>query len=187
MAYTQENRLIAIETPLGKDALLLAGFRGTEGISSLFHFDLDILSENHSVVFKDIIGKTVTVSMIMTDGSPRLINGIISSFCQERGGGDSGTNPDLSFYTATMVPWFWLLTRGANSRIFQKLSVPDIVEKIFEEKGFLDYKLSLHAGYEERMERVVGLVDLVPVKIAGRNPVVPVCYAHDGGQAPLTT
>jgi len=150
MAYTQEDRLIAIETPLGKDALLLAGFRGTEGISSLFHFDLDILSENHSVVFEDIIGKTVTVSMIMTDGSPRSINGIISSFCQERGSGDSGTNPDLFFYTATMVPWFWLLTRSANSRIFQKLSVPDIVEKIFEEKGFLDYKLSLHAGYEER-------------------------------------
>jgi len=150
MAYTQEDRLIAIETPLGKDALLLAGFRGTEGISSLFHFDLDILSENHSVVFEDIIGKNVTVSMIMTDGSPRLINGIISSFCQERGSGESGTNSDLSFYTATMVPWLWLLTRSANSRIFQKLSVPDIVEKIFEEKGFQDYKLSLHASYDKR-------------------------------------
>jgi len=141
---------MAIETPLGKDALLLAGFRGTEGISTLFHFDLDIFSENHSVVFEDIIGKNVTVSMIMEDGSPRLINGIISSFCQERGSGESGTNPELSFYTATMVPWFWLLTRTANSRIFQKLSVPDIVEKIFEEKGLLDYKLSLHADYEER-------------------------------------
>lgn len=141
---------MAIETPLGKDVLLLAGFRGTEGISSLFHFDLDIFSENHSVAFEDIIGKNVTVSMIMTDGSPRVINGIISSFCQERGSGDSGTNPDLSFYTATMVPWFWLLTRSANSRIFQKLSVPDIVKKIFEEKGFQDYKLSLKGSYEKR-------------------------------------
>jgi len=28
MAYTQENRLIAIDTPLGMDALLLAGFKG---------------------------------------------------------------------------------------------------------------------------------------------------------------
>jgi hypothetical protein len=26
MVYTQENRLIAIDTPLGKDVLLLAGF-----------------------------------------------------------------------------------------------------------------------------------------------------------------
>ena len=135
MPYTQENRFIAIETPLGKDELLLAGFRGNEGISSLFHFDLTLLSENHSVVFEDIIGQNVTISMVLSDGSQRFFNGIISSFCQERGGTLSGSNEDLAFYTAEMVPWFWLLTRSANSRIFQQLSVPDIVEKIFQDKG----------------------------------------------------
>ncbi len=62
----------------------------------------------------------------------------------------SGSNEDLAYYTAEMVPWFWLLTRSANSRIFQQLSVPDIAEKIFQEKGILDYKLSLHATYEKR-------------------------------------
>ncbi len=87
MPYTQENRFIAIETPLGKDELLLAGFRGNEGISSLFHFDLNLLSENHNVVFENIIGQNVTISMVLNDGSQRFFNGIISSFCQERGGG----------------------------------------------------------------------------------------------------
>jgi len=33
MAYTQDNRLIAIDTPLGMDVLLLAGFKGIEDIS----------------------------------------------------------------------------------------------------------------------------------------------------------
>lgn len=150
MPYTQENRFIAIETPLGKDELLLAGFRGNEGISSLFHFDLDLLSENQNVVFENIIGQNVTISMILNDGSQRFFNGIISSFCQEKGGSLSGSNEDLAYYTAEMVPWFWLLTRSANSRIFQQLSVPDIVEKIFQEKGILDYKLSLHETYEKR-------------------------------------
>ena len=42
MPYTQENRLIAIDTPLGKDVLLLAGFNGTEGLSRLFSFELDL-------------------------------------------------------------------------------------------------------------------------------------------------
>jgi len=150
MPYTQENRFIAIETPLGKDELLLAGFRGNEGISSLFHFDLDLLSENHNVVFEDIIGQNVTITMILNDGSQRFFNGIISSFCQERGGSLSGSNEDLAYYTAEMVPWLWLLTRSANSRIFQQLSVPDIVEKIFQDKGILDYKLSLHETYDKR-------------------------------------
>jgi type VI secretion system secreted protein VgrG len=150
MPYTQENRFIAIETPLGKDELLLAGFRGNESISSLFHFDLDLLSENHNVAFENIIGESVTLSMILNDGSQRFFNGIISSFCQERGGTLSGSNEDLAYYTAEMVPWFWLLTRSADSRIFQQLSVPDIVEKIFQEKGLLDYKLTLHESYDKR-------------------------------------
>jgi type VI secretion system secreted protein VgrG len=150
MAYTQENRLIAIDTPLGKDALLLTGFHGIEGISGLFGFELDLLSENHNITFEDIIGKNVTVSIILADGDKRFFNGIISSFSQGRGGGEAGGDPHFSHYSATMVPWLWLLKRTADSRIFQKLSVPDIVEKIFTEKEFLDYKLLLNDSYEKR-------------------------------------
>ncbi|MBW2664364.1 MAG: type VI secretion system tip protein VgrG, partial [Deltaproteobacteria bacterium] len=79
MAYTQENRLIAIDTPLGTDVLLLAGFHGIEGISGLFSFELNLLSENHNIKFEDIIGKNVTVSIILADGDKRFFNGIISS------------------------------------------------------------------------------------------------------------
>jgi type VI secretion system secreted protein VgrG len=150
MAYTQDNRLIAIDTPLGKDVLLLAGFKGIEGISDLFSFELNLLSENHNITFEDIIGKNVTVSIILADGDKRFFNGIISSFSQGRGGGEAGGDPHFSHYAATVVPWSWLLTRTADSRIFQKLSVPDIVEKIFTEKGFLDYKLLLNNSYEKR-------------------------------------
>ncbi|MBW2646830.1 MAG: type VI secretion system tip protein VgrG, partial [Deltaproteobacteria bacterium] len=109
-----------------------------------------LLSENHNIKFEDIIGKNVTVSIILADGDKRFFNGIISSFSQGSGGGEAGGDPHFSHYTATMVPWFWLLTRTADSRIFQKLSVPDIVEKIFTEKEFLDYKLLLNDSYDKR-------------------------------------
>jgi type VI secretion system secreted protein VgrG len=150
MAYTQENRLIAIDTPLGKDVLLLTGCHGIEGISDLFSFELNLLSENNNITFEEIIGKNVTASIILADGDKRFFNGIISSFSQGRGGGEAGGDPHFSHYTATMVPWLWLLKRTADSRIFQKLSVPDIVEKIFTEKEFLDYKLLLNDSYEKR-------------------------------------
>ncbi len=150
MPYTQENRFIAIDTPLGKDVLLLAGFRGTEGLSIPFSFELSLLSENHKVKFEDIIGKNVTVSIILADGDKRFFNGIISRFSQGRGGGEAGGDPRFSHYRATMVPWLWLLTMTTDSRIFQKLSVPDIVEKIFKEKGFSDFKVRLNSSYEKR-------------------------------------
>ena len=56
---TQDNRLIAIDTPLGKDKLLLTAFRGHEKISGLFQFQIEMLSQNHEVAAKDLVGKTV--------------------------------------------------------------------------------------------------------------------------------
>lgn len=149
MTYTQENRSIVIDTPLGKDVLLVTRFSGTEGISIPFSFDLELLSENPKVDFKKIIGKSVSFSLLLADGDKRFFNGIVSRFSQRRGSGEDGEEESrFSSYTANVVPWFWLLTRTADSRIFQKISVPDIVEKIFKEKGFSDYKMALHESYE---------------------------------------
>ena len=80
MAYTQDNSFIAVNTPLGKDVLLLTGFNGTEGLSRPFNFELDMLSEDPDIPFADIIGKNVTVSILLPDGEKRFFNGIISRF-----------------------------------------------------------------------------------------------------------
>ena len=150
MNYTQENRLLAIETPLGKDVLLLTGFSGTESISWPFGFKLDLISQKRDVKFKEIVGKNVTVSIVLADGGIRYFHGIISRFSLLSGGGETGADPRFSHCTATMVPWLWLLSRTANSRIFQNLSVPDIVEKIFKERKLTDYKLLLDGTYDKR-------------------------------------
>jgi type VI secretion system secreted protein VgrG len=150
VAYTQDNSLIAIHTPLGKDVLLLTGFKGAEGLSRLFDFELDLLSENPNIPFADIIGKNVTVSMILSDGDKRFFNGLISHFSQGGGGAEEGEDIRLSHYRAEMVPWLWLLTQTADSRIFQNLSVPEIVEKIFQEKEFSDFKMLLNGRYPKR-------------------------------------
>lgn len=150
MAYTQDNSLIAVNTPLGKDVLLLTGFNGTEGLSRPFSFELDMLSENHNIPFEDIIGKNVTVSIILADGDKRFFNGLISRFSQGGGGAEEGEDLRLSHYRAEMVPWLWLLTQTADLRIFQGLSVPDIVEKIFKEKEFSDFKTLLNGSYHKR-------------------------------------
>jgi len=151
MPFTQENRFITIDTPLRNDVLLLTRISGTEGLSFLFSFSLDLLSENHRVSFKDIVGKNVTVSVVLSNGEKRLINGIVSSFSQGRGGGEEGGGaPLFSYYNAEIVPWLWLLTRTSDSRIFQGLSVPDIIEKIFTEKKLQDYKIDLQGSYTKR-------------------------------------
>jgi len=150
--YTQENRLIQIFTPLGKDELLLRGFAGQEGISRLFQFEVHMHSENHAVDFKSVVGNGVTIQLMMPDGKTRFINGIVSSFTQ--GGtvvlSDGKKATELSEYRATVVPWTWLLTRTSDSRIFQNECVPDIIERIFKEQGLNDFARRLHGTYEPR-------------------------------------
>lgn len=144
MAHTQANRHISVTTPLGKDVLLLAGFTGHEGVSQLFSFQLDLLSEvNPTVDFNDIVGKNVTVT-VKHAGGERCINGIVRRFSQ------GPSDPSMTVYRAEIVPWLWLLTQTADCRIFQNKTVPEIIQKIFTDLGLTDFKLNLVGKFEPR-------------------------------------
>ena len=41
---------MTVSTPLGEDKLLLMGFEGTEGISQLFSFRLDLIATNDTKI-----------------------------------------------------------------------------------------------------------------------------------------
>ncbi len=142
--YTQKNRRISITTPLGEDKLLLRSITGSEAISQPFQYHLELLSEDDAIDFKSIVGQRVTVKLLLADGSPRHFNGFISRFSQ---GARDGV---LTSYHAEMVPWLWFLTRTADCRIFQKKSVPDIIQQIFKDLGFTDFKLNLYSSFEPR-------------------------------------
>jgi len=151
LIYTQENRMVRIATPLGGEKLLIAKFQGVEKISDLFHFNLSLLSTNHGIDFKSIIGGNVTVAIRLINGEERFINGIISTFSQIGGDVRDEQSGMVFFpYTATMVPWLWLLSQTSDLRIFQEKSVIDIIEQIFSEKGFVDYKKKLSGTYLPR-------------------------------------
>jgi type VI secretion system secreted protein VgrG len=129
-SFTQEHQAIAIDTPLGKDVLLLQSISGSESISRLFRFTLTMLSEQPAISFGDIVGQRVTLSIRQRSGEPRYINGFISRFAQ------TGADKRFIYYQAEVVPWLWFLTRNSDSRIFQNKSPIDIIKAVFDERGF---------------------------------------------------
>jgi len=141
MSFVQADHYLSVSTPLGKDKLLLRSLRGEERISGLFHFTLEMQSEDKSLDFSQIVGKSATVGIALADGSSRYLNGVVGRFVQ--GGGDA------RFYTyfAELHPWLWLLTMSADCRIYQNKSVPDIVTGLFSELGFTDWQNSLTGTY----------------------------------------
>jgi type VI secretion system secreted protein VgrG len=125
--YKQANRPLQLTTPLGPDALYLVGFDGREGLSRLFHFQLDLLADNgRAIAFDKLLGQPVTISLAVGAGRSRFFNGIVSRFSQ-------GMRDDtFTHYRAEVVPQLWLLTRRVQCRIFQHQAVPDILKEMFQ-------------------------------------------------------
>src|SRR5438105_7754002 len=142
--YTQANRWLSVTTPLGKDTLLLAGFRGHEAVSELFHFHLDLLAKNDvAIAFDKIVGQAVTVKMtpLPPGGPSRYFHGIVNRFSQGR------RDETFTQYRAEIVPQFWLWTRKVQSRIFQHLTVPDIIKQVL---AGLTVTFQFKAAYHQR-------------------------------------
>jgi type VI secretion system secreted protein VgrG len=129
--YSQAGRMLAVTTPLGPDVLLLQQLSGTEAVSQLFHFELELLADSsQTIAFDKILGQNVTAAITLPDGSKRYINGFVNRFSQgHRVPSGLGTGT-LTRYRAEVVPKLWFLTRHAQSRIFQQISVPDILKKV---------------------------------------------------------
>src|SRR5881394_197220 len=134
MPYTQDNRSIAIATPLGKDKLLLKSITVTEQLGRPFVMKAELLSEEIAVDFLQLIGKGVTVRWRMPqeggEEKKRFFSGYIRTFIQlPRAEG-------FYHYEATIVPWLWFLTRTADCRIFhsamgsppEEMTVPGILK-----------------------------------------------------------
>ncbi len=146
--YTQTGRTMAIATPLGDDALLLELLAGSEAISELFQFDVEMLAEPETAIaFDKVLGQPTTIALRLQDDSYRYINGIINRFAQ--GEEIRGPHGDVNFvrYRATVVPKLWLLTRRARCRIFQHVSVPDILRTVL---AGIDVSHALEGTYEPR-------------------------------------
>jgi type VI secretion system secreted protein VgrG len=122
---------------------LLESFTGSEGISQLFCFQLELFSENKRIKFEDILGQEIAfgVSGPEEEEEPRCIHGIVTAFAQL---------PDtsrFSRYRAVVSPKLWILSQKQNCRIFQSLTVPDILKKVL---AGMDVAWELQGSYQPR-------------------------------------
>jgi len=141
MAITQEHRFVAVATPLGEDVLLLQSFSYSESLGSLFSLELKLMSQKTDIPFSDIVGQNVTLRLNLSGDKIRYFNGYVSRFSQV------GQENSSAQYNATVVPWLWFLTQTSDCRIFQNMTVPDIIQKVFRDHGFTDFENTLKGDY----------------------------------------
>lgn len=131
------------------DVLKVTGFTGAEGISELFHFRVELCSDDPEIDLNSIIGEACVLQIDGSSG-PRYLSGIVRRF--ER----TGEGVRLTHYAAEIVPVHWLLTRRHKCRIFQEhncpdMSVPGIVKKVLDDAGITEdyYRFALEGSYRK--------------------------------------
>ncbi len=145
--FATNQRPVGIETPLGKDKLLLLSFTGQEQLSGLFRFELRMMSEAGTIKAADIVGKPVDFYVRHADDEQRFFNGIVNRFTY------TGKNDRYHLYSAEVVPWMWLLTKGSDCRVHEtekKKDAKAIIDGLLKELGVSDYKWDLKRSLEKR-------------------------------------
>ncbi len=142
--YTQANRPMRVDTVLGSDVLLLEGFQGTESVSEPFAFRLDLLSETEDLDPLEVLRKPMQITLQLHNGGPRVIHGLVRRFAQ------LGQERHLTHYRAELVPWLSFLALSRDSRIYQRLTVPEIIEQVFRALGYSDFEFRTQQSYPKR-------------------------------------
>lgn len=132
LSYTQAGRAISVTSVLGKDALLLESIEGDEEIAGGFKYTLGLLAKDPSITASKLIRTAMTVTMHLSDGKEREITGLVSRFVQ------LDQAEGLTVYEAEIRPWYWFLSLTSDYRVWQNLSVTEIVKTVCNDAGFND-------------------------------------------------
>lgn len=143
--FVQGTRHFTLTTPLGADKFIVKSFQGEEQVSGLFHYRLELLSEDDSIDFSQIVGKRLTLTTELPGGSDQqYMNGVVGRFTQ------AGKSVRFTTYFADVYPWLWLLTMNSDHQIFQNKTALEIIKKVFSDLGFTDFKDSTTKTYNSR-------------------------------------
>jgi type VI secretion system secreted protein VgrG len=131
--------------PLAANDTRVTRVRGREALSETFAFEVEfaLVPGVDPPELADLVGAETQLAIRRADGDERLVHGVaewaeLTGVRQKRPG-----------YRLRLVPRLALLARGADCRIFQQLSVPEVVKQVLDE-GEVAHRLSLSAAYGKR-------------------------------------
>ncbi len=129
----------------GQDTLFqVLSFTGRERLNHPFEFELELVSENPSLDLESLLHAQVYLQLSADGGG---IHGLAYSVAQ----GEAGKR--LTRYRMSLRPQLAYLAHRVNQRIFQQMTVGQIISRVPEEHGILagDYRFQLGAAYPERV------------------------------------
>ncbi|MBI4950928.1 MAG: type VI secretion system tip protein VgrG [Myxococcales bacterium] len=124
----------------------VVGFRGVEGISELYHFEVALSVRNDEELDLDqAVGFKAALTLETPDG-PETYHGMIAQVELLH------ASADHTLYRVLLVPKAWFLTTTRHSWVFVDKDTPTILGIMLDGAGLAgdDYELRLHGTYPAR-------------------------------------
>jgi type VI secretion system secreted protein VgrG len=121
----------------------VVAFRGTEGISFLYRFDVFALvpnDEGQVLDAADALGAKISLKIERDGGDPHTLHGVIGAV------DFLSAEKDLSLHRLEIVPRLADLVHTRHSRIFTKKSIRDVIEAVLDDAGLAAADFDLQLG-----------------------------------------
>ncbi|GAB2854037.1 type VI secretion system Vgr family protein [Pseudoduganella ginsengisoli] len=123
---TQATRLLQLSTPIGADKLIPECVRGEEALDAGFSLTISALSTDAAIPLKSLLGQPALLQLLTASTDTlRPFHGHITAVEL------AASNGGLARYQLTLEPWTSFLAYGRDSRVFQDMTVPEILDAVF--------------------------------------------------------
>ncbi|MDY6950442.1 MAG: type VI secretion system tip protein TssI/VgrG [Thermodesulfobacteriota bacterium] len=145
MTFAERKEFRFVSAAEADDTFEVVSFRGAEGISRLYEFDITLSSEDPEIDLKEVLQNPATFTVMRADQDDLPIHGVLAQFEQLH-----EANQRI-FYRAVLVPRLWQASLYRENQLFLDKTVPDIIEEILSQTGLTtdDYELRLTGQYAE--------------------------------------
>ncbi|WP_297576903.1 type VI secretion system Vgr family protein, partial [uncultured Deefgea sp.] len=160
-AFSQQQRLISLQLGDGSlwhEQLLPQLVTGREGMNQPYRYHVDCLSPDGHIELKSLLGLPVVVEIRDANGGAVARCGVVSQ--AQLLGSDGG----FAKYGLKIEPPFALLRHRRTSRVFQDISVPDIIKQVI--------------GEHQAANSVFAAVQTLDFKLSGQHPPRSYCLQY---------
>jgi type VI secretion system secreted protein VgrG len=142
MAYQEERRFTFQSHVLPEETFSVVSFKGIEGISRLYEFDITLVSDDPDIDIGAVLKNGITFKILHEDVE-EVFHGIPAFFELLR------EVDEKVFYRTLLVPRLWMSDQEHENQLFLDKSVPDVIEEIFKQAGLssADYDFKLTGSY----------------------------------------
>ena len=147
---------MTVTVPGLKDNMLgVYKVQGHEALGRLYEYQIELVNLSEPEAVRQVLdpdgtlkpetllGQTLTVCLPLASDKARYFSGIVTRACR------LGWRGGYAHYGVTVSPELWLLTLNRDCRIFQDMTVPEVVKQILRQHKISSFRESLFCKYRQ--------------------------------------